>query len=374
MINKKVLTILFLCTLWIYLGCNKVELPEPVEEGTLFHLDGLIDGSTFYMGIDDPQYIMVPDAQLNDHDIWEMKGTLKSRNPKNQRELKIVLRNYQVSSAKPGLNFRLAPGHHTNFLASGAMVEVTPLHLQVVGHEGLVIDSIQVIGVDSTSLYDETTVHTDEPSHRQVKLIYSYPGEKNCSVHTHVFANTASKTVVPNWHIADSDQQGALLKIHVEDYDLSHFVEFKWNDGAYYGTSWRVTDAGWYVLELKDQDGNVYRHRKYLHKSGNYYSTLGNQIGLRAAWLDKTHIMDFIQKGSLHIEYVHSDGKCYHSSNYPLAPGSVILHAIREPKVFNERLAVIELDLKLNLTLYAADGSALQLQDVSGIFALGIPY
>jgi hypothetical protein len=374
MINKKVHILLIFSVFWLYLGCNKVELPEPVEEGTLFHMIGEMNGSSFYIGIDDPQYIMVPDAALNDHGVWEMSGSLKSRNPKNQRELKVVLRNYQISSSKPGLSFRLAQGQHPNFLSDGALVEVTPLHLQVVGHEGLIIDSLQVVGVDSTALFDETTIHLEEQSHRQVKMVYSYPGDKHCSIHTHVFANTASKTVVPNWHVTESNGGSALLQVHVDEYDLSHFTEFKWNDGAFYGTSWRVSQAGWYVLEIKDTEGNIYRHRKYLHKSGNYFSTLGNELGLRAAWLDKTHIRDFIQKGSLHVEYTHSDGKCYHSSNEPIAPGSITITSISEPKVYNDHLAVIEVSLNLNLTLHAVDGSRLQLQNVSGTFALGIPY
>lgn len=362
-------TVLFL----MMVSCNKVELPNPNHEGVRYELEGELNGEPFYIGIGSPEIEMVPHYNLDDHEVWEMSGTLRSKELSRLPNFRLSLRNYERGSQKLGEQTDVVSGPHSIYHSEGVSKVMHPLHLWVMNYDGLTIDSLGIDQKDTYEGREETILHFEHRSPHHLTLKYSYPEVKGCYLTTHVRANSTDDLVIANWHVYQQNSAEATLRVHAIGADISNYPTFKWSTGET-GREIVVQQAGWYTISITNASNQTFVHHKYLHKTNEGdFVTYGHDIGIGSNWQNPEMITDLIQTGAIDLEYQDENGVSYR----PIADANedprVTIAKINSPRYHPNGTLSFDIEVSFTCTMENDAGDRIRFNNVEGIIAIGVP-
>ena len=357
----------------LMVSCKKVELPDPDHEGVRYELTGELDGEPFYLGIGSPEIEMVPHHNLDEHDVWQMSGTLRSKEMSRVPNFRLSLRNYEQGGEKRGEQTEVLSGPHSIYHSEGVSRLMHPLHLLVKNYNGLSIDSIRIDQKDNYEGREETILHFDRQSPHQLTLRYSYPGVDGCYLTTHVRANSTDDLVIANWHVYQQNSTEATLRVHLNGADISDYSTFKWSTGET-GREIVVQQGGWYSISITNQSNQTFVHHKYLHRTNEGdFTTYGHDISIDANWQNPEMITDLVQTGAIDLEYQDENGVSYRPIANPNEDPRVTISKINLPRHHPSGTLSFDIVVSFTCTMENDAGEQIHFRDVEGIIAIGVP-
>jgi len=356
-------------------SCNRVELPDPQHEGVRYELKGLLNGEYFYMGIGTPEFEMDPHHSLDSLNVWRLSGTLKSKYSHGLPHFTFSLRNYQEGALSTmGTKTIIHEGDHDIFIHKGIDRNWYPLNVQLSNDDNIIVDSITVLNQTIPAHSNHGVFNIEQPRDVPVSLLYSLPDGTKCEITTHMDTKKADRImVVPNWHVFQSADNRAILKAHVNDYDIYQFASIRWSTGEY-TESIEVQEPGWYSLTITDMEGQTFTHSKYLYKYDNEgFVTHGNQLKILGGWLDPVTETDHSQLGSIELIYTDTSGQVYKPDFNNNIGQKVNIRRVNPPRIHPNQDISFDIEVQFSANLISATGDQVVFKDITGIISIGIP-
>lgn len=369
--SKYTATLLFFC-LFLF-GCEKVEIPEPTEEGTRYELSGLKDGEPFYIGLESPEFEVIPHCTLDDHNLWHLSSTIKSKTEDGHPSFLISLRNYNINRQLNAHSFELTEGQHNFYQTEGIIDSIWPLELSFEGTDYVMLENISLQDSMVYLYSDSITLGLDEKSSIPINIVYNVPGASGCIIRSVVDGEQdAGFLPMPNWHIDAQSYDSARLKsaIYYLDEDIANH---HWNNNEQNPLTHSDT-TGWFNVTYEDIHANRYFHHKHLSKNeeGEFF-TYADDLLIAFKWLEKTISRDILQPGSLELQYTNNAGKLFEIAPNQ-ADNNFITIANRSHSVHYETgISALEIDIEFSVDMIANDGEVISFREVSGTIVIGVP-
>ncbi len=355
-------------------GCEKVEVPEPSEEGTRYELSGLKNGEPFYIGLASPEFEAIPHCTLDEEDLWHLSSTIKSRTHDGNPSFLITLRNYNVSRQLNASSFDLTSGKHALYNPDGILDTIQPLFINFKGTDYLKLERISIADQTFNMSRDSITLKLNKKRNTPLSLIYHVPDAKDCIIET-VVSDRANDGYLPlaNWHI--EDQSNNSVRLRSEIYHMyQDIAAHHWNTSEI-EAHLHADSTGWFNVTYKDVNNNLYFHHKHLSKNEDgEYLTYGDNISATYRWLEESIIRDLQQPGSVELQYTDESGQVY-----TIAPDQLENHFIkmtnRPQRLHHETgIVAVEVDIQFTLDMVNASGNVASFKDIKGIIVIGVPF
>lgn len=369
-----------LLLVFLIFSCERVDLPGPVVEGLPFELRGTLGGEAFTMGIDQEGFQMTTEARYNENDsIWEFAGRLEAGDGRIGPSLSLGFR--PEFTGRSLLQTQVDIFTHTNwrfYSHEGRMITRNPLTLSPNFDENdISIRRVYITGSSESLVNIDGGWQWEAENAESLPICVEYENSKKypglfC---THIFQDKNGEVALSNWVINSATDSTAVLEAKIQNPEKEQIFEYDWGEGYQEKRSFSVSTSGTYELKARDQNGLVYSHRKKLltDPSAATYNTYGNVIPLVSTWGEPRVITEHTQRGSIRFLYVDSNGEEWRLSKHQ--PSNATFK-ILDRKNYKRDMAgnpTIALLIELNCLLTNRQGDLLELENLSGWFAIGMP-
>lgn len=371
---KNILYLLALCTGIVFsISCNKVEIPDPKQDGLPFGLKGTLDGAPFTINLDQAGYMLETSSEHDDN-VWLFKGKLTRVNTAGvtSGEFELGIRHIietadsNVSDQRP---FDLQ--NWLFFQRNGQIREFSPLSISIDNNEGIHINRIVLengAGISGQPTYE---FRMENRESQKVCVYYTYK-QRMSFFCTHIPESDLNQISPPDWDIRTQNDslRNAVLQVVFSD----EIKSVKWQNDQE-GREITVNEPGRYIVRILDKNDHFHIHSKDLiwNSGEGKFETYGSSLMMQVRWKERTQVLDQKQTRSIVIKIKDHQGKLL-SSDIPQGPDASFRIIESRPYLNNSKgEPTIALKVVINCILETEEGKKVALRNFEGWIAVGLP-
>jgi hypothetical protein len=371
---KYVLTLMALWTgILINISCNKVEIPDPKQDGLPFGLSGTLDGAPFAINLDQAGINLETSSEQYDN-VWIFKGKLArlNNNGITPSEFELGIR-HRIETADSNITDQkpFDPQNWFFFQRNGQLREFSPLLISVENNEGIQINRIVLengTGILGQPAYE---FRMDKREAQRVCVHYTYK-QRMSFFCTQIPESNLNQISLPNWDIRTQNDslRNAVLQVVFAD----EIKSVKWQNDQE-GREITTSEPGRYNVRIEDKNDQFHVHSKDLiwNSVDSKFETYGSSIMMQARWKERTQVLDQKQTRSIVIKIRDNQGKLL-SSDIPQGPEASFRIIESRPYLNNAKgEPTIALKVEINCLLETEEGKKVALRNFEGWIAVGLP-
>lgn len=358
------------------LSCDPVEIPEPREDGIAFGLEGTVDGTPLSLSLDGPDQVMATHAVFIPNDsMWTFVGQLGAPDSIKGSSLTLAFRH-----PLRGLNDipDIAPLFDTLdwdfFHDEGREITLHPVDIEVLAPPSTGIE--RIYSPDVSGQWEFRRVGTlNLRERKKIQLCVEYqngqglPG-RFCSPLT---PGNMSQVPVLNWNVERQTNDSAYLKAQITPSSPIGNIEYRWQE-----SNW--TDQPLFstrrpqTIKVESRHpaiGSLVHEKQLVQSNSGKFQTYGNDIQIIADWQPPRTVINRRQPGSFIVRYRDAQGRNWRWK--PGAPGEFEILEHRAHAVNELGQPTRALRIRLSCTLENFFGDTIQIENLEGWFAIGLP-